>query len=184
LSDHNPWTTHSTEIAYENPWIRVEHCEVTTPGGLPGVYGVVRFENIAVGVIPIDHEDYTWLVGQYRYTLDEYSWEMPEGGCPKGESPEDAAHRELLEETGLRAATMTPLFDGVRLSNSVTDETAVAFVATDLTQGEPQPDDTEDLQIQRVPVDDAINMVLSGEINDSFSVMAFQRLALMRSGRR
>jgi len=148
------------------------------------VYGVVRFENIAVGVIPIDHEDYTWLVGQYRYTLDEYSWEMPEGGCPKGESPEDAAHRELLEETGLRAATMTPLFDGVRLSNSVTDETAVAFVATDLTQGEPQPDDTEDLQIQRVPVDDAINMVLSGEINDSFSVMAFQRLALMRSGRR
>ncbi len=148
------------------------------------MYGVVRFENIAVGVIPIDHEDYTWLVGQYRYTLDEYSWEMPEGGCPKGESPEDAAHRELLEETGLRAATMTPLFDGVRLSNSVTDETAVAFVATDLTQGEPQPDDTEDLQIQRIPVDDAINMVLSGEINDSFSVMAFQRLALMRSGRR
>lgn len=148
------------------------------------MYGVVRFENIAVGVIPIDHEDYTWLVGQYRYTLDEYSWEMPEGGCPKGESPEDAAHRELLEETGLRAATMTPLFDGVRLSNSVTDETAVAFVATDLTQGEPQPDDTEDLQIRRVPVDDAINMVLSGEINDSFSVMAFQRLALMRSGRR
>ena len=113
------------------------------------MYGVVRFENIAVGVIPIDDEDHTWLVGQYRYTLDEYSWEMPEGGCPKGESPEGAAHRELLEETGLRAATLTPLISGIRLSNSVTDESAVAFLATDLTQGEAEPEDTEDLQVKR-----------------------------------
>ena len=184
MSDHNPWTTHSTEVAYENPWIRVEHSEVTTPGGSPGVYGVVRFENIAVGVIPIDDEDHTWLVGQYRYTLDEYSWEMPEGGCPKGESPEDAARRELMEETGLRAASLTPLISGIRLSNSVTDETAVAFLATDLTQGQAQPEDTEDLQVRRVPVEDAIEMVISGEINDSFTVMAFQRLALMRGERR
>ena len=180
MSEQNPWTTHSTSVGYENPWIRVEHSEVTTPGGTPGIYGVVRFENLAVGVLPIDDEDHTWLVGQYRYTLDEYSWEMPEGGCPKDESPEEAAHRELLEETGLRAATLTPLLSGIRLSNSVTDETAVAFLASDLTQGEAQPDDTEDLQVRRLPVDDVIAMCLAGEINDSFTVMAFQRLALMR----
>lgn len=177
----NPWVTHTTEVSYENPWIRVEHSQVTTPGGTPGIYGVVRFANLAVGVIPIDDEDHTWLVGQYRYTVDEYSWEMPEGGCPVDESPEEAAHRELLEETGLRAGTLSPLFSGVRLSNSVTDETAIAFVATDLTQGDAEPEDTEDLQVRRVSVDDVIDMVLSGEINDSFTVMAFQRLALMRS---
>ena len=106
---------------------------------------------------------------------------MPEGGCPKGESPEDAARRELMEETGLRAASLTPLISGIRLSNSVTDETAVAFLATDLTQGQAQPEDTEDLQVRRIPVGDAIEMVISGEINDSFTVMAFQRLALMRA---
>ena len=176
----NPWTTHSTEVGYENPWIRVEHSEVTTPGGSPGIYGVIRFANWSVGVIPIDEDDHTWLVGQYRYALEEYSWEMPEGGCPEGESHEDAAHRELLEETGLRAAKLVPLFSGVRLSNSVTDESATAFLATGITQGEAQPEDTEELQVRRLPVDEAIDMVLSGEINDSFSVLAFQRLALMR----
>ena len=181
MTKHNPWTTHSTEIAYENPWIRIEHSEVTTPGGSPGIYGVVRFANVSVGVIPIDDEDHTWLVGQYRYALDEYSWEMPEGGCPQGESPEDAAHRELLEETGLRAAQLSPLLSGIRLSNSVTDETAYAYLATGLTQGEAEPEDTEELRVQRVHVDEAIEMVLAGEINDSFSVMAFLRLSLMRA---
>lgn len=174
--DANPWVTHDTEVGYENQWIRVEHSNVTTPGGSAGIYGVVRFKNRAVGVLPIDADDHTWLVGQYRYALDEYSWEMPAGGSPMDEQPEDTARRELLEETGLVAETLTPLLAGVRLTNSVTDETAWCWVATDLTVTEAEPEDTEDLQLRRVPVDDVIRMVLDGEINDAFTIMAFLRL--------
>lgn len=180
MTEENPWVTHSTEVGYENPWIRVDHSEVTTPTGTPGIYGVVRFKNLAVGVIPIDDEDHTWLVGQYRYTLDEYSWEIPEGGCPQGEDPAETARRELLEETGLRAETIEPLLSGIRLSNSVSDETAYAFVATGLTAGDAEPDETEDLQVRRVPVDEVIEMVTDGRINDSLTVLAVQRLALLR----
>lgn len=177
---HNPWKTHSTRIGYENQWITVEHNEVTTPGGSPGIYGVVRFKNLAVGVLPIDDEDHTWLVGQYRYPLDQYSWEMPAGGCPTGEQPTDTAHRELLEETGLRAETLTPLLTGVKLTNSVTDENAFAFVATGLTPGESEPEDTEDLQVRRLPVEEAIDMCVSGEIDDAYTIMAFLKLAHQR----
>jgi len=176
----NPWTTHSTEIRYENPWIRVEHSQVTTPGGSEGIYGVIRFDNVAVGIVPIDDEDHTWLVGQYRYALDEYSWEIPAGGSPRGEDTADTARRELIEETGLRCGTLTTLFEGVRLSNSVTDETAIAYLATALSPGDAEPEDTEELQLRRLPVDDVIAMVLRGEINDSFTVLAFQRIALNR----
>lgn len=172
----NPWTTNTTEVAYENAWIRVEHNEVTTPGGSEGVYGVVRFKNRAVGVVPIDHDDHTWLVGQYRYTLDQYSWEIPAGGCPEGQTPGETAHRELKEETGLVAASLSPIFSGVHLTNSVTDETAWAFLATDLTMTNAQPEDTEDLAIRRLPVDEAIDMVLRGEISDAFTILALLRL--------
>ena len=180
MNTHNPWVTHSTSVPYENQWIRVEHDAVTTPGGKPGIYGVVRFKNLAVGVLPIDAEDHTWLVGQYRYPLNEYSWEIPAGGCPKGEDPLDTARRELREETGLIAGTLTPLLSGIKLSNSVTDEDAFAYVATDLTVGEAEPEDTEDLQVKRLPVDEVIEMVMNDEIDDSFTVLAFQRLALTR----
>ncbi len=180
MSTDNPWTTHATTTAYENPWITVDHNEVTTPGGSAGIYGVVRFKNLAVGVVPVDEDDHTWLVGQYRYTLDEYSWEMPAGGCPAHEDPADTARRELIEETGLHAATIEPLFAGVRLSNSVTDESSIAYLATDLSAGAAEPEDTEELRLRRVCVDDAIEMCLNGEINDAFTILAFQRLALSR----
>ena len=178
----NPWITHSTEVGYENQWIRVDHNTVTTPGGSPGIYGVVRFKNKAIGVLPIDAEDHTWLVGQYRYTLDVYSWEIPAGGSPEGEEGIDTAQRELLEETGLRAQTWTPLLTEVQLTNSVTDELAWCWVATDLTQHAAEPEDTEDLQVRRLPVDDAIQMVLDGEIKDAFTVMSFLRLHANRVG--
>lgn len=167
-------------MPYENAWIRVEHSNVTTPGGSKGIYGAVRFAHDAVGVIPIDDEDHTWLVGQYRYVTSEYSWEMPEGGSEAGETFHETAVRELKEETGLTASELTPLFSGVALSNSICDERAHAFVATGLTAGAATPEDTEDLTLRRLPVDDAIQMVLAGEINDAFSVMAFLTLDALR----
>lgn len=176
----NPWLTHTTETGYENPWIEVEHNTVTTPGGSPGIYGVVRFKNRAVGVVPIDDDDHTWLVGQYRYTVDEYSWEMPAGGCPRDEEPIETARRELTEETGLAAATLTPLFSDLHLSNSVTDERAWCWVATGLTQVGAEPEDTEDLQLRRVPVDEVLRMVFDGEIKDAFTVLAFLHIAAGR----
>lgn len=178
---HNPWTTHGTDVRYENPWIRVEHSDVTTPGGSDGIYGVVRFAHLAVGIVPVDDDDHTWLVGQYRYALDEYSWEIPAGGCPQGESVENTARRELTEETGLLCSTLTPLFSGVRLSNSVTNETAFCFVATDLSSGVAVPDDTEELALRRLPVDAAIDLVLNGTITDAFSVMALLWLQATRA---
>lgn len=181
VDESNPWVTHSTEVAYENPWIRVEHDEVTTPGGSDGVYGVVRFKNRAVGILPIDDEDHTWLVGQYRYALNVYSWEMPAGGCPQDESLESTARRELVEETGLVAAVLEPALSGIHLTNSVTDETAWVYIARELTPGPPQPDDTEQLATWRLPVDDAIDMVLSGEITDSFTVIAMLWLHASRT---
>lgn len=180
MNTDNPWITHSTSIGYENPWITVEHNEVTTPGGSPGIYGVVRFKNLAVGVLPIDDEDHTWLVGQYRYALDQYSWEMPAGGSPQGVDPEDTAHRELLEETGLRAGVLTPLLSGVKLTNSVTDETAYCYLATELTMGEAEPEDTEQLQLRRLPVDEVIEMCMTGKIDDSYTLISFFKLAQLR----
>lgn len=177
----NPWTTHSTEVPYENQWIRIEHSEVTTPGGTAGIYGVVRFKNRAVGIVPIDDEDHTWLVGQYRYAIDQYSWEIPAGGSPMDQSVEDTAHRELREETGLIAGSLTPVLEGIHLTNSVTDEAAWCFVARDLEQADAQPEDTEDLQIRRLPMSEAIDMVLRGDITDSFTVMALLRLHADRS---
>jgi 8-oxo-dGTP pyrophosphatase MutT (NUDIX family) len=167
----NPWQTHETEVRYDNPWITIRHNTVTNPAGGPGIYGVVHFKNIAVGVLPLDDEGYTWLVGQYRYTLEQYHWEIPEGGCPAGESTLEAAQRELLEETGLRADTWAPLLEA-HLSNSVTDEYAICYIAKGLTAGEAAPEDTEQLHVRRVPFDEVVEMVLSGQITDSLSVMA------------
>ena len=172
----NPWQTHSTDVGYENPWIRVDHSIVTTPGGSEGIYGVVHFKNRAVGVVPIDDEDHTWLVGQYRYTVNEYSWEIPAGGCPDGESLEETATRELQEETGLIVGHLRPLLTRVHLSNSVSDEAAWSFVATDLQPGADEPEDTEDLTLWRLPVDEAITMTLRGDIADAFTVMSLLRL--------
>ncbi|MDF1752655.1 MAG: NUDIX hydrolase [Verrucomicrobiales bacterium] len=178
-SQNNPWITHRTEVKYDNPWIRVTHCDVTNPAGGEGIYGVVHFKNQAVGVIPVDDEGFTYLVGQYRYTLGSYEWEIPAGGCPEGENPENTARRELAEETGLVADSLQPLISNMALSNSVTDERAFIYLAENLKHGEASPEETEDLTIKRLPVADAIQMVLNGTITDSMSVAGLLRLAMM-----
>ena len=152
-------------VAYDNPWIRVWHDEVTRPDGSPGIYGVVHFENLAVGVVALDDRDRIVLVGQHRYTLDAYSWELPEGGVPPDERPVAGAQRELREETGVEARAWLEL-GRLDLSNSVTDERAIVFLATDLSHGPAEPDPTEALETRWVPFDEALAMTLDGRITD------------------
>jgi 8-oxo-dGTP pyrophosphatase MutT (NUDIX family) len=167
----NPWTTLSEHTAYENPWIAVSHREVLNPAGGKGIYGVVQFKNIAIGIVPLDEEGYTWLVGQYRYPLNRYSWEIPEGGAPIGSVLLEEAQRELAEETGLKADKWTPLLE-LHLSNSVTDEYGVAYLAEGLHLGNSAPEETEMLTLRRVPFEHAVEMVMKGEITDVLSMVA------------
>jgi 8-oxo-dGTP pyrophosphatase MutT (NUDIX family) len=170
-------------VAYENPWITVWHDEVDRPDGSPGIYGLVHFANLAAGVVVLDDDDRIVLVGQHRYTLDEWSWEIPEGGVPAGESALEGAKRELREETGLEAATWKEIAR-IDLSNSVSDERAVLFLATGLTHGEASPEPSEAIDVRWVPFDEAVAMALDGRITDAMSVVAIQRVALERAGGR
>ncbi|MCC6977764.1 MAG: NUDIX hydrolase [Candidatus Melainabacteria bacterium] len=174
--ESNPWTTNETRQIYENPWIRIREDSVIQPDGKPGIYGVVHFRNKAVGVLPIDDEGYTYLIGQYRYPLGIYSWEIPEGGCPEGENPLTAGQRELLEETGLTAQTWELLCRS-HLSNSATDEEAFLYLAKGLQQGVAQPEGTERLACKRVSFQTAVEMVENGEITDAMSMLAILTLA-------
>ncbi len=173
---NNPWRKLSSERVYENSWISVREDRVTRPDGEPGIYGVVHYKNTAVGVLPVE-DGHTYLVGQYRYPLEQYSWEIPEGGCPEGEEPLQAARRELKEETGFEAENWRMLGEAY-LSNSVADEYAVWFLATDLTPGEWQPEGGEVLEIRRVPLDEALRMALDGRITDVMSQAALMSYAL------
>ena len=175
----SPWRRLTRRVAYENPWLTVWHDEVIRPDGAPGIYGVVHFANRAIGVLAIDDTDRVLLVGQHRYPLDAYSWEIPEGGGGPNESALDAARRELVEETGFRAGTWREL-GRAALSNSVTDELATFFVATDLRGGTASPEGTEELQTRWVPFDEALAMTFDGRISDALSILALQREALDR----
>jgi 8-oxo-dGTP pyrophosphatase MutT (NUDIX family) len=174
------FTRLSRRVAYENPWITVWHDEVRRPDGSPGIYGVVHYDNLAAGVLAIDADDRVVLVGQHRYTLDEDSWEIPEGGVSPTETPLAGMQRELREETGLTATAWRELCR-LDLSNSVTDERAVLFVATDLRHGEATPDPTESLELRWVPFSEALAMTMDGRIRDVLSVVAIQRVALERA---
>jgi 8-oxo-dGTP pyrophosphatase MutT (NUDIX family) len=177
-----PWTRRSRRVAYANPWLTVWHDDVVRPDGQPGIYGVVHFENVAAGVVAIDADDRVALVGQHRYTLDEYSWEIPEGGVPEGEGPLAGAQRELREETGVDAAEWRELAR-VHLSNSVSDEVAYLYLATGLRHGEATPEGSEALEVRWVPFDEVLAMTSDGRITDAMTVVAIQGVALARSGR-
>ncbi len=176
--NHNPWTILQRETRYENPWIKLDHFDVLNPSGGKGIYGKVHFKNVAVGVFPLDEDLNTWLVGQYRFTLDQYSWEMPEGGGPHAEDPLMAAQRELEEETGMKAAHWEPLLK-LHLSNSVSDEVALIFLARDLTMGVARPEETEALQVQKIAFDDVYKMVEEGKITDAMTVAAVYKIKLL-----
>lgn len=179
-SNEGRFERRSRRVAYDNPWMTVWHDEVTRPDGSDGIYGVVHFENLAVGVLVLDDQDRTVLVGQHRYTLDEVSWEIPEGGVPADESALDGAKRELREETGVEAAVWVEL-GRLSLSNSITDERAVLYLATDLTQGEASPEPAESLKVRWLPFSDVLAMTLDGRIHDVLTVVAVERVALARS---
>ena len=173
------WQQKSQEITYENPWIQIRHEEVIRPNGSEGIYGVVHFKSNAIGVVAIDDEDNTWLVKQSRYPNNETTIEIPEGGGPLNELPLDAAKRELKEETGFTAAKWQPLLE-LRTSNSVTDEKAYIFLATELAAGEQELEETEDIEVLKVPIQDAIAMAMNGEIMDAMSVAALLKIAILR----
>jgi 8-oxo-dGTP pyrophosphatase MutT (NUDIX family) len=173
----NPWKLVSQKTVYNNNWISVTEFDVINPKGGKGIYGTVHFKNTAVGVLPLDETLNTYLVGQYRFPLNEYSWEIPEGGGDPADTP-GAARRELIEETGLVAAEWTELLH-MHLSNSVSDEYAIVYLARQLEQREPMPEETEQLIIKKLPFEEAYQMVEKGEITDSISVAAIQKVKLM-----
>ena len=175
---HNPWTVLNERAIYDNKWIGLTEYDVVNPGGGKGIYGKVRFKNLAIGILPIDEKGNTWLVGQYRFTLDAYSWEIPEGGGDPALPPVESARRELLEETGLVAAEWLPLME-MHLSNSVSDERAYIFLARGLEQREAEPEETEQLVVRKLPFEEAYRMVERGEITDSMSVASILKVKLM-----
>jgi 8-oxo-dGTP pyrophosphatase MutT (NUDIX family) len=180
IEKKSPWTTLSGEEKYDNRWINVTEYQVLNPSGGKGIYGKVHFKNKAIGVVPVDAEGNTWLVGQHRYTLDEFHWEIPEGGAPLNEPPLEAAKRELKEETGLTAAKWS-LIARLHTSNSVTDEEGFVFLAEELTEGTSQLEETEaDLKVWKLPLKDAVEMVAQGKITDSLSMIALLTLARLR----
>lgn len=174
----SPWHTIASSEMYDNAWINVREDSVIRPDGEQGIYGVVHFKNIAIGILAIEG-DFIYLVGQYRYPLERYSWEIPEGGCSEGEDPLRAAQRELEEETGLRAASWERMGEA-HLSNSVSDELAIWFLATGLTQGEHRPEGTEQLNIRRVAFTEAMEMALTGGITDALSLLAIMQYQIKR----
>jgi 8-oxo-dGTP pyrophosphatase MutT (NUDIX family) len=180
MEEHlNPWKTLNSRTVYENPWISVRHEDVINPGGGKGIYGVVHMRNKATGVVPIDAEGNTYLVGQYRYTLNEYCWEIPEGGSPEGTDPLESAKRELKEETGFTAARWTTI-SRIHTSNSVTDEEGFIYMAEELTAGDTNPEETEDLKVWKLPLKEAVQMVMDNRITDAISVAGLLKAARLK----
>jgi len=174
----NPWQRKSDSIVYENNWIRVHHQEVITPGGSDGIYGIIHFKNLAIGIITLDEQNNTWVVGQYRYPLKKYSWEIPEGGGKLDIDPLVSAKRELLEECGIEASQWEKILE-MDLSNSATDEHAIIFVARGLNYLQAEPEETEELQIKKIPFEEVFEQVMQGKYQDAITVAGVLKLKLL-----
>lgn len=177
------WRELDRREIYENPWIKITESSVLNPNGGKGIYGVVHFKNLAIGVIPLDEDNNTWIVGQERFPFDcKYTWEIIEGGGPLEIDPMESARRELLEEAGIKAEKLE-LIQEMDLSNSATTEKALIYVARGLSFHEQEPDETEQLEIRKIPFDKLYQMVINGEITDSLSVAGVLRLRLLMQER-
>lgn len=173
----NPWQTLKVKKIFESDWIELELHDVINPAGNKGIYNVVKFKHLAIGILPIDKNGYTYLVGQWRYPLHQYSWEIPEGGGKLNIDPLESAKRELLEETGLVADKYEELLR-LHTSNSVTNELSIVYLATELHQQQSMPEETEDIMIKKMHLKDAFKMVMNNEITDSISVAAILKASI------
>ena|ERR1700741_200579 len=177
VNTENPWVTKTSEVVYESAWIKVHKNGVLNPAGNPALYSYVEFKNLAIGIIPLDENNYTWLVGQFRYPTNSYSWEIIEGGGDPKTDPIESAKRELKEEAGIIADQYEELLR-LHLSNSATDELAIVYIARGLHFEEAEPEESEMLEVKKVHIKEAYEMCLSGEITDAISVAAIYRVML------
>jgi 8-oxo-dGTP pyrophosphatase MutT (NUDIX family) len=173
----NPWKTLSSSPIYGNQWFAVREDRVVRPDGQLGTYSVVSASRLATGIVPLWHDGTVTLVGQHRYPLDEYSWEIPEGGGDLSAQPLEIAKRELTEEAGIEAATWTYL-GRVHTSNCFTDELCHLFLARDLTQGMARPDPDEIIDTRRVPFEEAVSMTYDGRITDAITIAGIFRASM------
>ena len=178
MTKRGPWTTLKEEVRYETPWIRVSHHDILDPSGREGIYGTVHFKNLAIGVVALDPDLNTWIVGQYRFPIEAYSWEIPEGGGKREIPPLDSAKRELREEAGIEAQNWREILR-MDLSNSASDEHAILYVAQDLSFFTPQPDHDEELELKKLPFNELYAMVQRGDVRDSLTVAAVLKVKLM-----
>ena len=174
----NPWTILDSRIIYDNPWITLHEHKVINPAGNEGIYGVVSPKNYAIAIVPLDEELNTWLVGQYRFSIDKYSWEIPEGGGPKKDDPLESAKRELKEETGIEAKEWKEI-GHCYTSNSIMDEKGIIFVARQLSFGTSSPGETEQLKVRKLPFSEVVEMALKGGITDALALAAIYKVQLM-----
>jgi ADP-ribose pyrophosphatase len=174
----SPWITLNREVKYDNPWIRVEEHKVINPAGGEGIYGTVNFKNRAVAIVALFENGDTLLVGQYRYPLQQYHWELPMGGAPEDESALSCAQRELQEETGFTAVKWQQILS-MHLSNSITQEQGFTFIAEGLQPGQMALEDTEDISCQRVPFERVFQQVMAGEITDAMTVASIMKVRLL-----
>ena len=176
---HNPWKTKASRVAYENAWIRVREDQVIRPDGEPGIYGVIEIRP-SVGVVAIDNSERVILVGQWRYSVNRYSWEVPRGGSHPGESDMlEVAKRELAEEAGVLAENWQVL-GPVDVCNGVADDVQTLFLATKLRQTERRLDPEEEIQVEWRPFKEAIGMVMDGRITEVCSIAALLKVAMLQ----
>jgi 8-oxo-dGTP pyrophosphatase MutT (NUDIX family) len=170
----NPWTIKSSRLVYETPWLRVIEDKVIRPDGVDGLYSYIE-TRVAVGVVALTPDNEVYLVGQYRYPIRRYSWEIVEGGAEPGEEPLACIQRELQEEAGLRAGKWAQLGGEIHFSNCISAERGFLFLAEELEEIEASPEGTEVLEVRRAPLEEALGMVHRGEITDVFSIIGLER---------
>ncbi|MBV9759013.1 MAG: NUDIX hydrolase [Acidobacteriaceae bacterium] len=183
MTHRNPWKTISSRRAYENAWIRVREDQVIRPDGAPGIYGVVEIRP-SVAIVAIDDLDRVSLVGQWRYSVNRYSWEVPRGGSHPGETDMlEVARRELAEEAGVIAAQWREL-GCVDVCNGVADDVQTLFLATGLAATDMCLDPEEEIVVEWRPFEEAVEMALDGRITEVCSIAAILKVSMLRNGGR